>query len=116
METENTDASCIQLEVMDTTSAAAAEERKIAASKVDEPKNGTVINNHKDEMNGENDERKTAIRLCKTGKSFFKLNANLFESIYFCLTRHLFLVLNFSNEVDARVYWQNVALYSSRDL
>ena len=74
MEMGNTDATGIRLEVMDTSSGVlAAEEgsivkQAVTTTKIDEPKNGTVLNNHKDEMNGENDERKAAIRLCKTSK------------------------------------------------
>ena len=74
METENTDSTGIRLEVMDTSSRVlAAEEgnivkQAVTTTKIDEPKNGTVLNNHKDDMNGENDERKAAIRLCKTSK------------------------------------------------
>ena len=71
MEVE-TDASAIRLELMDSTSGAAAAEegkgmKEVVTTKSDETKNGTLSNNHK-EPNGENDERKTAIRLCKTSK------------------------------------------------
>ena len=71
MEVEASDTSSIQLEVMDTTpGAVAAEEGKAVkeVAKPDETKNGTLSNNHREEPNGENDERKAAIRLCKTGE------------------------------------------------
>ncbi len=63
METEETEEAAIQLEVMDTS--AAMEEGKAAGGT---SKSNVSSNNHKDEGDGENGERKAAIRLCKTGE------------------------------------------------
>ncbi len=111
----------IHLEVMDT-----SEDQNTPSS---EKRNDVTVGNHKDGLNGENGERKAAIRVCKTGKSandspdpntsgcFQSVEYRVCLSLSWCYLRKFTSTLHYcSDEMDAGVHRPNASLHTNRNL